>query len=175
MSPIGDRIKESRVRAGMTQEEIAKKMSTSITLVSRWENDKTEPRGSTRLKLARTLGVDPEWLRTGEGEMAQSPAVPQADETLEQLRWMFTQRDHATLVRMPSAEVAREMAMRPPVDVDKAHRDWLTYRISKLTADRVLQPGKLSAILEAAWAEGEGMGNAPSDEQILRYLDVAEA
>jgi transcriptional regulator with XRE-family HTH domain len=67
MSTVGSRVKEGREAKNWSQDDLAKRLSTSRTLVSAWERDETHPRGSTRLKIANALGLHTEWLRTGEG------------------------------------------------------------------------------------------------------------
>lgn len=49
-------IKELRLKAGMTQEQLAKKMNVDQTAVSRWESGNTKPLRKTHKKLARVLG-----------------------------------------------------------------------------------------------------------------------
>ena len=67
MSTVGSRIREARESKGWTQDDLAQRLSTSRTLVSSWEGDKTIPRGGTRLKIANAMDVSTEWLRVGTG------------------------------------------------------------------------------------------------------------
>ena len=69
MSTVGTRIREAREIRQLTQEDLAKILETSRTLVSSWEVDRTIPRGSSRLKIAQALRVNNEWLRSGIGPM----------------------------------------------------------------------------------------------------------
>ncbi|MCG3146892.1 MAG: hypothetical protein PCFJNLEI_00327 [Verrucomicrobiae bacterium] len=55
---FGVLIREAREQAGMTQEEVAKKLHTKKTAISRLEQHSTDVRLSTLLKLARVLGKD---------------------------------------------------------------------------------------------------------------------
>ena len=64
---LADRIRESRVQAGLTQERLAALLETASGTVSRWERGESEPRGSTLQALANQLHVSPNWLRTGKG------------------------------------------------------------------------------------------------------------
>ena len=50
------RISEYRKAAGMTQEELAKKMDVKRSAVAMWETGKTSPRVGMLCKLADTLG-----------------------------------------------------------------------------------------------------------------------
>ena len=53
---FGQRVKEIRVRKGLTQEEIAKRLKTTKSVVSRMENHSTDRRLSTLEKFANAVG-----------------------------------------------------------------------------------------------------------------------
>jgi HTH-type transcriptional regulator / antitoxin HipB len=55
---VGVLIREAREQAGLTQEEVAKKLHTKKTAISRLEQHATDVRLSTLLKLAKVLGKD---------------------------------------------------------------------------------------------------------------------
>jgi DNA-binding XRE family transcriptional regulator len=59
---IGRSVKQQRVRAFMTQEQLAKAAGISPRQLVRIERNQVEPRFSTILKLGKTLGVDPSEL-----------------------------------------------------------------------------------------------------------------
>ena len=50
-----NKIKQFRVREGLTQEELAKKINTSRQMIGLIENNKTIPSVETALKLAKVL------------------------------------------------------------------------------------------------------------------------
>ena len=52
---IGPKIKEYRVKAGLTQKELADKLFVTYQAVSRWENDDAEPSISTLKEICRIL------------------------------------------------------------------------------------------------------------------------
>jgi transcriptional regulator with XRE-family HTH domain len=56
---IGKRLKNRRLRAGLTQEELAVKAGTTQTTVARIERDAVEPEVKTVRKLAKALGTTP--------------------------------------------------------------------------------------------------------------------
>jgi transcriptional regulator with XRE-family HTH domain len=56
---IGKRLKDLRFRAGLTQEELARKAGTTQTTVARIERDAVEPEVTTIRKLANALEVTP--------------------------------------------------------------------------------------------------------------------
>jgi transcriptional regulator with XRE-family HTH domain len=56
---IGEKLKDSRIRRALTQEELAAAAGIGKNTVNRLERDLTEPRPPTLRKLARALEVDP--------------------------------------------------------------------------------------------------------------------
>jgi DNA-binding XRE family transcriptional regulator len=59
---IGRSVKQQRVRAFITQEQLAKAAGISPRQLVRIEGNEVEPRFSTILKLGKALGVDPSEL-----------------------------------------------------------------------------------------------------------------
>ncbi|MCK5853131.1 helix-turn-helix transcriptional regulator [bacterium] len=55
---LGILLKQARVDAGMTQEQIAKQLKTSKSVISRMENHATDIRLSTLEKFAKAVGRD---------------------------------------------------------------------------------------------------------------------
>lgn len=70
MTDIGTRIQAKRKAADMSQPDLAKLVGVSKVSVSQWENGSSNPRGENLLKLARALGVSPDWLVTGRSDTA---------------------------------------------------------------------------------------------------------
>ncbi len=66
---VGDKIRNLRKAAGMTQEELAERMNVSPQAVSKWENGHCLPETAVLPRLARILGssID-EILNIGNGE-----------------------------------------------------------------------------------------------------------
>ena len=52
-----NRIKELRNKAGLRQEDLAKKLNVAQNTLSYWESGKTEPSGEALIKLADILGT----------------------------------------------------------------------------------------------------------------------
>lgn len=59
---IGRSVKQQRVKAFMTQEQLAKVAGISLRQLVRIERNEVEPRFSTILKLGEALSVDPSEL-----------------------------------------------------------------------------------------------------------------
>jgi repressor LexA len=71
-STIYHRIREARENKEMDQGTLAKKTDVALRTLQRWEKGDQVPDSNYLLKLAKSIGVRPEWLLTGEGEMYQS-------------------------------------------------------------------------------------------------------
>lgn len=59
-------IKNLRLKAGLTQVELAKKMRVDQAAVSRWESGETKPLRKSRKRLAKVLGCTVDELLNGE-------------------------------------------------------------------------------------------------------------
>lgn len=62
---IGDRIKDARKKAGISQAELARLVGRSQSAVAEWETGGTEPRRNIVEKIATVLDVSPLWLEIG--------------------------------------------------------------------------------------------------------------
>lgn len=71
VSGIGDRIKLAREHAGISQSDLAERVTGSrrAATVSDWETGETTPAGDQLMRLPGALGVDGHWLLTGTGGM----------------------------------------------------------------------------------------------------------
>ncbi len=65
---LGQRLREARRRAVLTQAELALKAGVALITVTRLENEEGEsnPRPETVRRLAKALDMDPAWLLFGE-------------------------------------------------------------------------------------------------------------
>lgn len=69
---MDERIKQVRTNAKLTQTEFADKLGLTKNYISLVENGNREPSDRTINDICDKFGVNPVWLRTGEGE----PFVP---------------------------------------------------------------------------------------------------
>ena len=72
-----DRIKRVVEESGLTKTAFAKKINVSQGLVSQMCNGTTNPSERTLSDICEKFGVDPVWLRTGEGD---DPFLPVSKE-----------------------------------------------------------------------------------------------
>ena len=62
MNPVGTKIKEIRLKKGMSQEELATQSQVSLRTIQRIENNENEPRGKTLQLICETLDINIEEL-----------------------------------------------------------------------------------------------------------------
>ena len=67
---LGERLRELRKKAGLTQEELAERVGVHFISVSRWENGVDVPKTLKLKKLASALGVSEAELLNGPEEAA---------------------------------------------------------------------------------------------------------
>ncbi len=65
---MGERLRLSRGRAGLTQRDLAAKTGVGLATIRRIEQEAIEPRMGTTRKLAAALGVAEGWLAYGVGD-----------------------------------------------------------------------------------------------------------
>lgn len=65
MTAIGNNIKNERKKLGITQEELAEKLSVTRQAISNWENGKTEPDIETLTKIAQIFDISIDELVDG--------------------------------------------------------------------------------------------------------------
>ncbi len=65
---IGDKLRETRKRALLTQQQLAEKSGVGVTTIIRIERNQVEPQARSIRKLAQALGVEPHELLKGEDD-----------------------------------------------------------------------------------------------------------
>ena len=72
---FGDRVAGAREGAGLSQDELARRLGIRPRTLQGWEEDLSEPRANKLQMLAGITGVSLRWLMTGQGEGPQPPAA----------------------------------------------------------------------------------------------------
>lgn len=70
---MNERIKKVRLHSGLTQEEFANRIRVTKSSVSSLESGRNNPSDRTIELICSKFGINPIWLKTGEGDMT----VPQ--------------------------------------------------------------------------------------------------
>lgn len=94
----GERIKNAREKANMTQAELAQKLNISFQSISQWERDIRKPKKETLASIAEALGIDPLELSDDLFENAFLSALQQAYGTDEEFRTAFLNDDVAIAI-----------------------------------------------------------------------------
>ena len=68
---IGQKLKEARIRAGLTQENVAEKIHVSRQTVSNWENEKSYPDIAVVIELAGLYSLSLDDLLKGDEKMLE--------------------------------------------------------------------------------------------------------
>ena len=55
---VGERLRASRLRAGLTQRELAERCGVVQQIVSDWESGRKKPGGKERARISETIGTD---------------------------------------------------------------------------------------------------------------------
>lgn len=66
---IKDRIKLVRKKAGLTQEQFAKKIGTVQNTITGYETGRRNPSGSAITLICKEFNINENWLRYGHGDM----------------------------------------------------------------------------------------------------------
>ena len=76
---IAERLKEARVKAGLSQEQVSDRLHVSRQLVSKWESGASEPKASELVQCAVIYGTTLDWLcdRTPSAPEADTPTQPE--------------------------------------------------------------------------------------------------
>ena len=81
---LGQRIKDCRQRCGLTQEQLAEKMSVSRQAVTKWESGQSAPSTENLFRLAEIFGTTVDFLLT-EPESSPTPEAVVSDAAPEKI------------------------------------------------------------------------------------------
>lgn len=140
---VGERIKQARERASMTQSELARAVGVRPQSVQQWERGETDPRGKRMDAIAGALGVDKLWLLLGAEAPGTSPDV--------QEQYSLVQKVSVELSAGPGCEVGFEEV-----------EDHLAFRTEWLRSK-----GLRAESLRAVYARGESMAPRIQNGDIL--------
>jgi transcriptional regulator with XRE-family HTH domain len=96
MNLLSDRIHVALHRAGLKQAELARLAGVSRQTINDWTHDRAKNiRGANLLAACKVLGVRPEWLASGKGEMLpEEGSIPlEYEERVEHLIQCYLRAD----------------------------------------------------------------------------------
>ncbi|TBX25959.1 MULTISPECIES: helix-turn-helix domain-containing protein [Nioella] len=99
IATFGDRLAGAREAAGVSQEDMARRLGVKLKTVVAWENDWSEPRANKLQMVAGLLNVSIRWLLTGEGSGPEDPDLVDVEGDLNQIILDLRQirQEHARL------------------------------------------------------------------------------
>ncbi len=74
---FGDRVAGAREAAGLSQEQLAKRLGVKLKTLRSWENDLGEPQANKLQMLSGVMNVSLTWLLNGEGDGLAGPGSVQ--------------------------------------------------------------------------------------------------
>lgn len=102
----GDRIKQARLQAGMTQSELAEKIGVKFSAIHKYETGLVvNLKRETIAALAEALNVKPSWLMCMDDE-SENSNLPQRDKMRSDLRILFDAAEDA-----PSSAILEAAAL----------------------------------------------------------------
>ena len=75
MNSLADRIKQSRLEAGLSKADLARAVGKSRTAVTQWESGDVRPRHATLSDIASATGKSLSWLTLGSEDRAGVPGL----------------------------------------------------------------------------------------------------
>lgn len=180
---IAFRIRATRKSRGFSQAELGRKLGIKQSNIGRWEQGQHNPRPSTLRRIADALGVNLNWLLTGEGMMERNPVraigVPLEPlfKPMRDLGKLIPEgmRDIAIRIRkmrkalgMSQTKLARQLGINPSLISlwETAKRDIAPEYIEKLAAVLNVTPRWLCT--------GEGEMKLSEQEQLIEKLKRGE-
>ncbi len=158
---LGDRVRKARKHAGLTQNQLAKKVETSQGAISDIENGRNKD-SSSLYDIAKVTGVSADWLIKNQGEMLDVGKVPSIGELRAQIEAMQSQQGSADLLAAPTGTQHAPMSEnsdKVPILSWVAAGSWSN--VEAVTFDdaigRVSRPAKLSKNGFALIVRGESM------------------
>ena len=118
-SDIGGKLKEERLRIGMSQKELADKVNLTPSFLSQFENNQASPSLGTYLQLCRALGINPGQFLELDGEKPASPWLLRGETIFSRPP---AREDHAKVYEVVSGEkFSARIVVLPPGAVMNRH------------------------------------------------------
>lgn len=108
---IGRRIREVRNKLDLSQAELAKILGVSQRTVSHWETQRNEPPLDVLRTMCSKLGVNLNWLLTGEGEMFlnEIPQIPGIEDDERELLALLRENPEMKPLIIKLLKAAKDM------------------------------------------------------------------
>src|ERR1041385_117661 len=155
---LGERIRLARENKELEQASLSARVNVAKRTLQRWEKGEQVPDSNYLMSLARCVGVRPEWLLTGEGEMY--PSLPPRSKIIPLHKETIFQK--INLVEIPllsSVPAGRTAAMFHPEHIERY-----------VTVDNIKDPNAFALVVK-----GNSMSPKIEDGDIVVVSPQQEA
>ena len=154
---VGERIKEARLRAGLTQRQLAEKLGVPYQSIGQWERGVNMPRKKTVDKLADALNVSSEYLwGYGSIDDLEDDARVQQD--------LIEEIEAGNIAALAKAYGSTEEAVRDLIYCDGRHNNGVRLTRSFLYSIYFNYPRSIEEVA----ARKKGLPFAPTMEELLQ-------
>ncbi len=123
---FGEKLREARKAAGLSQEQFAEKMSVSRSAVAKWESDKGLPDVNNLKVMAQLLGVTIDYLLDDDEKLNLSETKEPIDlESFEKTGKARDKKDAAVLAKFPNADAIYPLIRQKKMSKKEAILDFI--------------------------------------------------
>ncbi len=123
---FGEKLREARKAAGLSQEQFAEKMSVSRSAVAKWESDKGLPDVNNLKVMAQLLGVTIDYLLDDEEKLNLSETKEPIDlDSFEKTGKARDKKDAVVLVKFPNADAIYPLIRQKKMSKKEAILDFI--------------------------------------------------
>ena len=134
---FGEKLREARKAAGLSQEQFAEKMSVSRSAVAKWESDKGLPDVNNLKVMAQLLGVTIDYLLDDEEKLNLSETKEPIDlDSFEKTGKARDKKDAVVLAKFPNADAIYPLIRQKKMSKKEALLDFIVQPGVVQTLDR---------------------------------------
>ena len=123
---FGEKLREARKAAGLSQEQFAEKMSVSRSAVAKWESDKGLPDVNNLKVMSQLLGVTIDYLLDDDEKLNLSETKEPIDlESFEKTGKARDKKDAAVLAKFPNADAIYPLIRQKKMSKKEAILDFI--------------------------------------------------
>lgn len=153
---LGQKIAYLRKNKGLTQAQLAEKMSVSTQAVSKWETDQTAPDISLLYPLAKELDTTVDYLLSDKEELPETRYIPEAERDTDSLilKIRVLDNEDSVNVNIPFLLIKEGLSSGMPLAFNLGDFD---FDLSDETLEKVvelIENGTLGKLVEVKSSDG---------------------
>lgn len=146
----GEKIKQARKNAGLTQKELGEKLGVSQAAVGQFENENSNPKLKTIRKIAEALGVTlselvDDWKNFSRAEIIEDISeennkffwTPYLDDKLKQLGCSIGYDEDETFLWINYPDGILEVTEENLKELDKSTMSYLQFKLEELKREHI--------------------------------------